>query len=58
MHIQLNISHVPDVYNVIADTLSRIYSDKPVNKNILQMLRENYVWDHIPSHYFDLNLHV
>ena len=31
LDIQLNISHVPGIHNVIADTLSRIYSDKPVN---------------------------
>ena len=58
LDIQLSIHHVPGVYNVIADTLSRIYSQKPVNKEILQMLQDNYAWDHIPSHHFDLNLHL
>ena len=32
LDIQLHIYHVPGVHNIIADTLSRIYSDKPVNR--------------------------
>ena len=58
LDIQLNIYHVPGVHNVIADTLSRIYSKKLVNKDILQVLQDNYIWDHIPSQYFDLNLYL
>ena len=52
LDIQLNIYHVPGVHNVIADTLSRIYSKKLVNKDILQVLQDNYIWDHIPSQHF------
>ena len=58
LDIELNISHVPGVHNVIADTLSRIYSDKPVNPDLLSILQDNYIWEHIPSHYFDLNLRL
>ena len=58
LDIQLHIYHVPGVHNGIADALSRIYSDKPVNRNILQDLQDNYTWDIIPSQYFDLNLHL
>ena len=58
LDIQLNIFHVPGVHNVIAAALSRIYSNKPVNKDILQVLQDNYALNHIPSHYFDLNLHL
>ena len=56
LDIQLNINHVPSVHNVIADTLSRIYSDRPVNLDLLSILQDNYIWEHIPSHYFDLNV--
>ena len=35
MDIQSSISYVPGAYNVIADTLSRIHSNKPGNKDIL-----------------------
>ena len=56
--IDLNIKHIPGVKNVIADTLSRIYSDKPVNQNILLELKQNYKWDRVfPSH-FDLHTHL
>ena len=58
LDIQLNISHVPGIHNVIADTLSRIYSDRPVNLDLLSILQDNYIWEHIPSHYFDLNLRL
>ena len=57
LDIQLNISHVPGTHNVIADTLSRIYSDRLVNLD-LSILQDNYIWEHIPSHYFDLNLRL
>ena len=56
--IDLNIKHIPGVKNVIADTLSRIYSDKPVNHNIFLELKQNYKWDRVfPSH-FDLHTHL
>ena len=56
--IQLHIFHIAGVHNVIADTLSRIYSDKPVNLDLMDTLRSEYVWDNIPSHYFDLNMEL
>ena len=58
LDIQLNINHIPGVHNVIADTLSRIYSDKPANSELLSILQDNFIWEHIPSHYFDLNLQL
>ena len=42
--INLNFSHIPGFHDVIADTLSQIYSDKPVNANILTVLEANYIW--------------
>ena len=58
LDITLNISHVPGIHNVIADTLSRIYSDKLVNPDLLGILQNNYILEHTPSHYFNLNLHL
>ena len=56
--IDLHIQHIPGCFNVIADSLSRIYSDTPVNHRILRELEDHYVWEHIPSTYFDLDLHL
>ena len=56
--IDLQIHHIPGSYNIIADALSRIYSNTPVNYNILRELEDNYMWEHIPSTYFDLDLHL
>ena len=41
--IDLLITHIPGSKNVIADTLSRLYSDKPVNHDLLIDLEQNYV---------------
>ena len=30
---------------MIADCLSRLYSDKPTDLHLINMLQENYVWD-------------
>ena len=38
-------------YNITADSLSRIYSNSPVNESILKKLRDHYIWEHIPSTY-------
>ena len=54
--IQLNIQHIPGVYNVIADTLSRVYSDKPVNLSLLNTLQSHCTWENIPPSYFNLDL--
>ena len=46
--IQLNIHHIPGVYNIIAGTLSRVYLDKPVNLNLLNILQSHCIWEIIP----------
>ena len=56
--IDLAISHIPGSKNTIADTLSRLYSDKPVNSNIWTDLIQNYTWDRVPASYFDLDTHL
>ena len=43
--IALHIDHIPGCRNVITDTLSRIYSENPVNPHILTDLELNYTWD-------------
>ena len=57
-HIDLVITHIQGSKNVIADTLSRLYSDKSVNHDILTDLQENYIWDRIPANYFNLDTHL
>ena len=57
-HIDLDIAHIPGCHNIIVDALTRIYSNSTVNSNILNHLREQYTWEHIPSSYFDLDLHL
>ena len=59
LDIQLDIYHIAGVYNVIADTLSRVYSpatSKPVNLDLIEILKNEYIWHNIPSYYFDLNM--
>ena len=56
--IELHIAHIPGCRNVIANTLSRIYSKKPVNSQILADQELNYIWDRVPAKYFDLDTHL
>ena len=56
--IELHIDHISGHRNTIADTLSRIYSDRPVNPHILAELELNFIWDRVPAKYFDLNTHL
>ena len=41
--IELHIDHIPGHKNIIADTLSRIYSDRRVNSHILADLELNFI---------------
>ena len=56
--IDLQIRHIPGVRNIIADTLSHIYSDKPVNSETLQDLLNNYYWKTVPRAHYDFSLHI
>ena len=56
--VEIEIRHIRGKKNVEADTLSRIYSDSAVDEGVLSVLRRNYIWDHIPVQYFDLDLHL
>ena len=56
--IDLDISHIPGRYNIIADTLARIYSDKTEHNDVLAMLMANYIWERIPASHFNLETHL
>ena len=56
--IDLHIDHVPECRNNLSDALSRIYSNSTVDNNIFGKLKDQYIWEHIPSSYFDLDLHL
>ena len=45
--INLMVQHIRGTHNVIADCLSRLYSDKPTDLHLINMLQENYVWDKV-----------
>ena len=57
-HTDLHISHIQGKNNTVADTLSRIYSEKGINPNLYQSFKDTYVWDHMPCSSFNLDLHV
>ena len=56
--IELVVRHIPGINNTIADTLSRIYSPKSVDNEVLQDLLDNYQWECVPWSYFDHSLHI
>ena len=56
--IDLDISHIPGRFNIIADALSRLYSDRTVHRDILTMLSTNYYWEKVPVSYFNLETHL
>ena len=55
--IELEVRHVEGKKNVIADALSRLYSDKPVNYEILQCLT-HFIWEEVPLQAFDLDFSI
>ena len=44
--------------NAIADLLSRIYSDKPINKSLYHHLQNNFQWRQVPEQFLNLDLHI
>ena len=54
--IDLEVRHILSRENIIADTLSRIYSEKSVNQQGIHYLRANFIWDEVPYQAFDLDL--
>ena len=56
--IQLTLEHVQGKKNVMADSLSRIYSAKGIPQTLLNYLTVNCQWEKIPHHYFNLDLWI
>ena len=56
--ITLTIDHIRGKSNNIADLLSRVYSDKPVDQNLLSHLKDTHIWRKIPIHFFNLNVSI
>ena len=56
--IALQIEHIMGKKNIYANALSRIYSDKPVNPQLVQHLTSNFSWRRIPEQFLNLDLHV
>ena len=49
--IEIQIDPVKGVNNIIADILSRLYSDRTFDQQLFQNLRETYQWFKIPIPY-------
>ena len=56
--IELFIEHIEGKKNIIADSLSRIFSQKGISDNMMLHLSHNFIWDEIPIQFFDLNLQI
>ena len=56
--IDLLIDHIQGSKNIIADALSRIFSQKGVSDNMLYHLTHEYIWDKVPIQFFYLNLSI
>ena len=52
--IDLEVRHIVGKKNMVADALSRIYSDKPIRQEVLQCLT-HFVWDEVSLQAFDLD---
>ena len=55
LDIELEIKHIQGSKNILADALSRIYSDKDINYDLFQMLKESYTWDEVHHSLFHLS---
>ena len=56
--IEIQIDHVKGVNNTISDLLSKLFSDKAVDKLLLQDLKENFQWFKIPISYFYIDISI
>ena len=43
----LEVEHIQGSKNIIADLLSRLYSDKPTDVQLFTHLNQEYIWDKI-----------
>ena len=56
--ITVTIDHIRGKANNIADLLSRIYSDKPVDQSLLRDLQSSHIWRKIPMQFFNLDISI
>ena len=52
--IELQVKHAQSTNNGLADVLSRIYSDKGINQELLQMLEDSYTSENTHHSLYDL----
>ena len=53
--IELEVKHIQGTKNVLADALSRIYSDKGIGHDLFQMLKKSYIWQDLARSLFHLS---
>ena len=56
--IDLDISHIPGRFNILADALSRIYPERTIHRDVLAMLKTDYSWEKVPVSYFNVEIHL
>ena len=56
--IELQIEHIQGSHNIQADLLSRLYSNKAIDKVLLETMQNNCIWHDIPIWFFNLNYDI
>ena len=56
--INLVVQHIQGIHNVIADCLSRLYSVKHTDPQLLKILRENFIWDKVLTEDLKVDLSI
>ena len=56
--IDLHLAHIQGRKNLIADSLSRIYSEKGIPTKSFTALINNYVWEKIPLAFFNMDIAI
>ena len=56
LDIDIRIKHIRGKKNIIADLLSRLFSNKPVDLSLFYQLQEHYIWDKVLYTCFKLDL--
>ena len=56
--ITTTIEHIKGKNNVIADALSRLYSENSVESALINGIANEYIWEQVHSHHFNLNLNL
>ena len=56
--IDLIVEHIQGSHNIIADCLSRLYSDKTTNLTLLENLQNNFIWEKVYTEDLMLDLSI